>query len=343
MINVQGLTCEAATLNYKKKFGIKIISPHRTYYLACEDETEQEHWIKEINNSSLRNSDYRLHVVDADQSEDATFHDIQKAIDMAKDGDHIVLRSGVYKVPDTIVIKKPVTIRGVYPDHTLVSICSADNSKPILRVDNFNENLTLQQIEKQKLSEGGGFVKFEHLTLTQNASKDSIVFYEAVSCLEVVSGKCSVDHVNICAAHGCGISVKNRMYSKSLPATTSGNESPVPGKKPSHEPTQVIITDCYIQENKIHGVKFDDNAVGEITKCIIQKNDGYGLLCLGESEVVIQRSVLSHHSKNAIMLDSSKTISIIGNKLQANGQGGKNHISQSEKSAPCASEKNEFL
>ena len=363
MINVQGLTCQAAELNYKKKFGIKIISPHRTYYLACEDENDQSNWIKEINDSSVRNSDYRLHVVDPDFSEDCTFHDIQRAVDFAKEGDHVVLRSGIYKVPETVVIKKPLTIRGVYPDSSLVHIASSDSSKSILRVDSFNENLTVQQLEKQRLLDGGGSVKFEHVTLTQNAARDSILFYESASCLEIVSGSCTLQHVHLRASYGVGVTVKNRLYIPPVKNTTDAAVSTTPStasiesntqppppplpstgsKKPICDPPKLIMTECHVEFNKLHGMRLEDDTLCEVTKSLFQKNDGNAILCKGEASMRIERSVFSGHTRNAIVLESTKTSTICGNKMQLNGPGGKSHIHIAEDAAPCALEENDFL
>lgn len=394
MINIQGLICEGVELA-KKKYGIKIISPHRTYYLACEDNNEQERWIKEINNSSMRNSDYRLHVVDPDLSEDCTFHDLQKAIDQAQDGDHIVLRSGIYKLNETLVIKKPLTIRGVYPDMDLVHLCSCEGVKTIIKVDAFNDNLTVQELEKQRLlGIDKNVVTIEHLTLTQNASKDTILFYENTSCLEVMSGICKLDHVMIRGGYGHGIIVNNRLnrkqksnngtamtavkatnseskesFSFSLSLTTNGDgnhshhdqaQSPdirsissslsssslpsdMPVKKPPIEPTKLIVSECHIECNKIHGIKFCDDSQGEISKSIFQKNEGHAIICTDDSDVKIERSVFSNHSKNAIYLRSTKTITVFKNKMHANGLGGKAHIAVAADAAPCASEENEFL
>ncbi|KAG2388855.1 hypothetical protein C9374_000294 [Naegleria lovaniensis] len=389
MINIQGLTCEGVELsNYKKKYGIKIISPHRTYYLACEDMNEQERWIKEINNSSMRNSDYRLHVVDPDSTEDCTFHDLQKAIDQAKDGDHIVLRSGIYKLNETLMVKKPLTIRGVYPDMDLVHICSCEGVKTIMKIDAWNENLTVQELEKQRLlGIDRNVVCVEHLTLTQNASKDTILFYENTSCLEVVSGICKLDHVVIRGGYGNGIVVNNRLRKKaeapvngvttttmtsnsgtsssstdapihtsdenqlqldqaaqhSSNSSSSSPSSDMPVKKPPIEPTKLMVSECHIECNKIHGIKFCDDSQGEISKSIFQKNEGHAIICMNDSDVKIERSVFSNHSKNAIYLQSTKTITVFKNKMHANGLAGKAHIGVAADAAPCASEENEFL
>lgn len=379
MINIQGLICVAAELNYKKKYGIKLISPHRTYYLACEDEEEQERWIKEINMSSARNSDFKLHVVDPSfGSEDCVLHDIQKAIDQANDGDHIVLRSGVYKLPDTVYIRKPITIRGVYPDSDLVSIQAAVASKTIFKVDTFNENLTVQEMEKQRLLGSDRCVYIEHVTLCQNAPKDSILFYETTSCLELNSGVCKLDHVIIRASYGNGITVTNRLYTPPVtstatpPATNGMSSTPTNGtmtvstsnvtapptvestssngegtsqntvKRPPIEPTMITISECHIDSNKCNGVIFHDDSKGEISKCIFQQNLGHALMCKDSSDVKIEMSVFSNNAKNAIYLESSKTITVYKNKMQRNGFGGKSHIFVATDSPPCASEENEF-
>ncbi|KAL9657452.1 hypothetical protein ABK040_016720 [Willaertia magna] len=345
MINVQGLTCQAAEVNLKKKFGIKIISPHRTYYFACDTENDQDRWIKEINNSSARNSDYQSHVVDCDNEADVKHHDIQSAIDYAKDGDHVILRAGIYIVNETILVKKSITIRGVYPDSTLVTILGQECvSKPIFKIDTFNENLTVQL--------KNDIVSFQHLTIT-NQAKDSILLQENVSCVEILSGKCNFNEVCINGSRGCGIEVKNRLFEKlsllsennststNNNATSTNNNNFV--KPKGYQSSECTLTSCTIEDNKFHGIKFQHDTTGDIKKCIFQRNEGYGIYCTDESLLKIEKNVFSDCKKGAIYVDTSKSITIEFNKMHNNGNQGKDHIRQSTRAAPTITQKNDFL
>jgi parallel beta-helix repeat protein len=283
-ISVVGLTCERA--DNIREYALKIIAPHRTYYTACETETEAKIWLEKINVSAALNAASMIRVVDNSEEGDAQFKTLREAVEatMSSSANNIImLRAGTYIQDGCIEVKKGVEIKGVYSDSSYVRLRSTDSTKPVLLMNSRSES------------------KLTNLTLEYDPSAQS---GNEQACI-VVEGKCKLENIEIANTKCSGVLVDREgdIVIEACTFTTNHIHG-VSLRGNSH----AKINRTKFRGNGGHGIFCTENSSVEVTGSIFAEN--------GENGIRIQSSTTCNVIKNKFLKNKRDHISV-DSKAQA--------------------------
>ncbi|KAL0479923.1 hypothetical protein AKO1_013923 [Acrasis kona] len=290
MISVIGLLCEEAE-NIREN-ALKIITPHRTYYTACESAREAKIWLEKINASAEYNASKMIRVVDHSTDGDAKYKTLQEALADANSGCVIQMRVGEYVHEGTIEIKKGVEVRGVYSDSSLVKIRSSTANLPIMHLSSKAES------------------KLANLTL-EYTSGSTTTDLEG-SCL-LIDGKSDLTNVEVCNSINSGIIIGSE-------ATVTASTCFINGNK-NHgivlrQNANLSISRTRFYKNTGNGLLCSEGATVDINNCIFSESSLNGVrIETSSKEVKITKNKFSKNKKENISVDSKSSAMLSSNDM----------------------------
>eukprot|EP01064_Diplonema_japonicum_P011245 TRINITY_DN1850_c4_g2_i1.p1 TRINITY_DN1850_c4_g2~~TRINITY_DN1850_c4_g2_i1.p1 ORF type:complete len:369 (+),score=45.53 TRINITY_DN1850_c4_g2_i1:267-1373(+) len=243
-------------------------------------------------------------VLVVDASGAGGFRSITSALGVAKTGDLILVRPGVYS--ETISLTVPgVTIRGVSKEDVVIEHC--DDTSGLL----FKSECTVECLSVNSKIPHNCAVRFEASGVLSNCYVTSV----NVSCVIVSAGSPSIQNCEITGSKQHGVSCK--------PATTPVithckihlNKQPNIVVEKSSSPT---IRQCEIYDSEQNGVWFRDGSQGVLSGCAVYNNKYSNIDVSSGASPVISGNDIHGSSKCGVCFADDSSGELTGNTIHGN-------------------------
>lgn len=225
--------------------------------------------------------------------------DVQAFVAQAQRGGRVVLRSGIYRLNQPLVLGNPVELVGAGSDKTVLA------SRAEGQVIRFNST--------GKSSATG--IAFEHLGTAQAYVVD--VRAGEVTLTDVAVSGAVRDEAN--RQGGSGIIVWNN--SKLTLNKSSVFKNQLEGIA-ALDQSQLVISDSDISENEGSGVVLYDSSTAQIVNSLLEKNGSTGIEVLNKSKLSVEKCDIRQNAEFGIFVRGTASAAVKDNGINGNTYSG---------------------